>query len=67
MSAADRIAWNYPYPLAEVPPWCGMPEEEHEDGAGGCWALAYGYVQRDGERSCQGCEFHKTRPPERTP
>ena len=46
------------YELSKVPSWCQMPTSEHEHHLGGCWGIAGGYVERQGEDYCRTCEYH---------
>lgn len=45
------------YPMTEVPNWCKMSPEEHQDNVGGCWGIASGEVARKGTDHCGPCEY----------
>lgn len=47
------------YPLEEVPVWCHMHPNDHQDGIGGCWGISYGYVAAEGEQYCKKCELYR--------
>ncbi len=38
----------------KIPEWCGMCDEEHNDGMGGCWSIGKGYVKS--EVDCHSCD-----------
>lgn len=56
--AAKKPSARSSYPATEIPNWCKMSIDEHQDGAGGCWGISYGEVARKGEDHCENCEYH---------
>ena len=47
--------WRY-----KIQRWCGLSPPEHI-GAGGCWGISYGLVEKEGENYCSKgpCEYYK--------
>ncbi len=60
MKEIKEINFKYPYSLSlDVPEWCRLPPNEHNDNMGGCWGISHGFVEKLGKDYCRTCEYNK--------